>query len=276
MKYKLVMDSSGDLQTMEDVAFSCAPLKIQSGDRSYTDDCHADVADMVSYLRGYKGKSASACPSIGEYLESFDEAENVYIITITSNLSGSYNAAKAAGEEYMELHPDRRVHVFDSLTAGPEMTMLAEKIRELILAEADHETIVAQGEAYLKTTRTLFSLESMHNLAANGRVPGVVAKAAGVLGIRMIGQASDVGTIQPIGKARGEAKVAPAVYKHMTDAGYKGGFVRIHHCFNPIAADKLREAVHLDYPDATVIIGTTGILCSFYAEQGGMIIGYEV
>lgn len=276
MKYKLIVDSSGDLQTMEGIPFSCAPLKIQAGDRSYTDDCHADVADMVNYLRSYKDKSASACPSIGDYLDAFEDAENIYCITITSNLSGSYNSAKAAGDEYMEHHPDRNVYVFDSLTAGPEMTLLAERIRELILKGADHNTIVEEGEAYLKGTKTLFSLESMHNLAANGRVPHIVAKATGVLGIRMIGQASDVGTIQPVGKARGETKVAPGIYKHMTEAGYSGGRVRIHHCFNPAGAEKLRDLIHEHHPEAPVVIGTTGILCSFYAEQGGMIIGYEI
>lgn len=276
MKYKLVMDSSGDLHSMEHVPFACAPLKIQAGERGYSDDCMADVADMVTYLHSYKGTSASACPSIGDYLEAFADAENVYCITITSNLSGSYNAAKAAGDEYMENHPGRNVHVFDSLTAGPEMTLLAEKVRELILAEADHKTIVEEGEAYLKSTRTLFALESMHNLAANGRVPHIVAKATGILGIRLIGQASDIGTIQPVGKARGETKVAPEIYKQMTQAGFCGGRVRIHHCFNPAGAEKLRTLIHSHYPDSPVIIGTTGILCSFYAEKGGMIIGYEV
>ena len=149
MSYKIVMDSAGDLHSFEGVDFACAPLKIQAGEREFVDDAGMDVADMVRYLRGYKGKSASACPSIGDYLEAFGEAENVYCITITSNLSGSYNAAKAAADTYKEQHPQRNIHVFDTLSAGPEMTLLAEKVRELILAGTDHETIVAKGYEYL-------------------------------------------------------------------------------------------------------------------------------
>ena len=276
MSYKIVMDSAGDLHSFDGIDFSCAPLKIQAGEREFVDDAGMDVADMVRYLRSYKGKSASACPSIGDYLEAFGDAENVYCITITSNLSGSYNAAKAAADTYKEQHPERNIHVFDTLSAGPEMTLLAEKLRELISAGSDHETIVAQGYEYLKRTRLVFSLESLHNLAVNGRVPAVVAKATGILGIRLIGKASDVGTLQPVGKARGEGKVVPELFKHMTGAGYKGGRMRIHHCFNPAGAEKLRSLVLEHYPAADVLIDTNKGLCSFYAEHGGMLIGYEI
>jgi len=276
MSYKIVMDSAGDLHSFEGVDFACAPLKIQAGEREFVDDTGMDVADMVRYLRGYKGKSASACPSIGDYLEAFGEAENVYCITITSKLSVSYNAAKASADTYKEQHPQRNIHVFDTLSAGPEMTLLAEKVRELILAGTDHETIVAKGYEYLHRTRLAFSLESLHNLAVNGRVPSVVAKATGILGIRLIGKASDVGTLQPVGKARGDGKVVPELYKHMSQNGYKGGRVRIHHCFNPAAAQRMNDLILASYPNAEVIIDTNKGLCSFYAEQGGMLIGYEI
>lgn len=276
MKYKIVMDSAGDLHTLADVAYACAPLKIQAGEREFVDDADVNVEEMVRYLRSYKGKSASACPSVGEYLEAFGDAENVYCITITSNLSGSYNAAKAAADTYKEAHPERNIHVFDTLSAGPEMTLLAEKLRELVLAELDHESIVRRGSEYLARTRLVFSLESLHNLAANGRVPVVVSKATGILGIRLIGQASDVGTLQPVGKARGEGKVTAELLKHMIARGYSGGRMRIHHCINRPAAESLRELVHKHFPEAEILIDTTGALCSFYAEQGGMLVGYEV
>ena len=275
MNYKLIMDSSGDLKSMEGEAYASVPLKIQAGDRSYVDDAHVDVADMVQFLRSYKGKSASACPSIGEYLEAFGDAEYVYCVTITSNLSGSYNAAKAAADTYMEQYPERKVHVFDSLSAGPEMTLLLLKLQELVHAGNDHETVVHEANEYLSRTRLAFSLESLHNLAVNGRVPAVVAKATGILGIRLIGKASDVGTLQPVGKARGEAKVVPELFKHMSESGYNGGKVRIHHCFNTPAAEKLRNTILEAFPNANVVIDIAHALCSFYAEQGGMLIGYE-
>jgi DegV family protein with EDD domain len=209
-------------------------------------------------------------------MEAFGDADNVYCITITSNLSGSYNAAKAAADEYKELHPERNIHVFDSLSAGPELTLLALRLKELFEQQADHDTIVRVGYEYLATTRLAFSLESLHNLAANGRVPAVVAKATGILGIRLIGKASTEGTLQPVGKARGEGKVVPELFKHMKEAGYHGGRVRIHHCINPVGAQRMKDTLLEAFPTADIVIDTTKGLCSFYAEQGGMLIGYEV
>ena len=159
---------------------------------------------------------------------------------------------------------------------SPEMTLLLLKIRELVHAGNDHETVVREANEYLSRTRLAFSLESLHNLAVNGRVPAVVAKATGILGIRLIGKASDVGTLQPVGKARGEAKVVPELFKHMSESGYCGGKVRIHHCFNAPAAEKLRSTILETFPNANVVIDIAHALCSFYAEQGGMLIGYEI
>ena len=275
MKHKLIMDSSGDVQAFAGMDYACAPLKILAGSREFVDDTSLDVGEMVSYLREYKGKASTSCPGVGEYLEAFGDAENVYCITITSNLSGSYNAAAVAAKTYQEQHPDRNIHVFDSLSTGPEMLLLAEKIRELADAGQPFEEIVRQGKEYLLTTRLMFSLESLHNLANNGRVPPAVAKVAGILGIRLLGRASEEGTLQPTGKARGEKKVGPELFKHLVSMGYKGGKVRIHHCFNPSAAESLRQLIREEFPAADISLGTTGGLCSFYAEQGGMLVGFE-
>ena len=269
------MDSSGDLLQLDGVDFASVPLKILAGEREFTDDAEVDVQGMVDYLKGYKGKASTSCPGVGEYLEAFGDAEQVFCVTITSNLSGSYNAAEVAARTYLEQHPERKVHVFDSLSAGPEMTLLAEKIRDLLCKKMSFESIVQYVKEYQKKTKLLFSLESLHNLANNGRVPGAVAAIAGMLGIRLIGKARDVGTLQPTGKARGEKKLIPELMKHLIDMGYNGGRVRIDHCNNVNAANKLREAVLARFPAAEVLIGVTGALCSFYAEQGGMLIGFE-
>jgi len=223
MKTKLVMDSAGDIQTFDGIDFTCVPLKISTDTREFVDDEHVDVTEMVDYLLSYKGKATTACPGVGEYLEAFGDAEEVYCITITGTLSGSYNAACVAARDYMEKYPQRKVHVVDSLSTGPEMLVLAEKIRELVAEEKSFETIVEEIEAYKKTTRLAFSLESLHNLANNGRVPAAVAKITGVLGIRLIGKASDVGDLQPTGKARGEKKVVTEMVDHILKLGYNWG-----------------------------------------------------
>lgn len=275
MKSKIVMDSSGNLQQLMNTEFASVPLKIVTGEREFVDDSSTDIPEMVDYLKKYSGKTSSSCPAVGDYIDAFGDAENVYCITITSQLSGSCNAARIAAETYCGKHSGRKVHVIDSLSTGPEMMLLAEKLRELIEEKLPFEAITEKIREYQQKTHLLFSLESLHNLAANGRVPSVIAKAIGVLGIRLVGKASDEGTLQQTDKVRGEAKVIPAMIKNMLAAGYNGGKVRIDHCLNELAALELRRAILEKFPKANISIGTTGALCSFYAEHGGMLVGYE-
>lgn len=275
MDYKIVMDSAGDLRELEQAEFSNVPLKILAGSREFVDDTTTNVEEMVEYMSHYVGKSSTACPSAGEYLEAFGDAEDVYCVTITSGLSGSYNAASIAAQTYQEQYPQRRIHVFDTLSAGPEMTLIAEKIRELVQQKLPFDKIVAQVEEYSRKTRLVFSLESLHNLAQNGRVPGAVAKLAGILSLRLVGKASDEGTLQPTGKARGDQKVPGELLKQLISLGYNGGRVRIHHCCNLPSAQRLKQAILEKFPKASIIIDKTGALCSFYAERGGLLVGFE-
>lgn len=275
MRNKIIMDSAGDLQILEGADFACVPLKIVTENREFIDDPTTDVAQMIDYLRSYSGKASTACPGVGEYLEAFEGGENVYCVTITSGLSGSYNAAAIAAQTYMEQHPERKVHVFDTLSAGPEMALLAEKLRDMVAEGLNFDQIVAKGKEYLQKTRLIFSLESLHNLANNGRVPTVVAKAVGILGLRLLGRASEEGKLQPNGKARGEKKVVPELMKKLQEMGYAGGKLRISHCCNENAAQELKQAVLGRFRQADVNIWPAKALCSFYAEAGGLLVGFE-
>lgn len=274
MDARIVMDSAGDIKRLENADFVSVPLKIMTDLREFIDDETIRVEEMVAHLKAYKGKSGTACPSVGEYLEAFGRAQSVYCITITSNLSGSYNAAKIAAETYKGQHPERNVFVFDSLSTGPEMVLLAQKIRGLIHEKVPFQQVVERGKAYLEKTRLAFSLECLNNLANNGRVPVAVAKLAGILNIRLTGIAYE-GRLKPIGKARGEKKVGPELMKILADQGYAGGRVLINHCLNSAGAENLRKLILEEFPAAKVDIGETGGLCSFYAEQGGLLVGFE-
>lgn len=276
MSSRIVIDSSGDLLHFNDVDFASVPLKILAGEKEFVDNDVHQTQEMIRFLKDYKGKTTTSCPGVGEYMEAFGDADHVYCVTITSNLSGSYNAAEVAARAYLEQYPDRKVHVFDSLSCGPEMALLAEKIRDLLKEKIPFESIIQSIKSYQQKTRLIFTLESLHNLANNGRVSGTVAALAGMLGIRMIGKASDAGTLQPIGKARGEKKLVPEIVKHLKEMGYNGGKVRIDHCENETSANRLRELILSLFPSADISIGVTGALCSFYAEHGGMLIGFEV
>ena len=271
---KIVVDSSANMAS--EVSFvSSVPLKIITDHQEYVDDAELNTTAMVWDLQTYTGKSSTACPSPQDWMDAFDNKPYVFCIAITSNLSGSCNAANIAKTDYELEYPDRKVFVIDTLSTGGEMELIAEKIREWMEADFSFEEICEKVKDYQQHTGLMFMLESLQNLANNGRVNKVVAKAAGILGIRMVGRASDVGTLEPLDKCRGEKKALAALADHMVAMGYEGGKMRISHCMNPTAAETLRSNILAAYPTADIKIRPTGGLCSFYAEKGGLLIGFE-
>ena len=272
---KIVTDSSADVMSLADVAFESAPLKIITADREYVDDGNLDVEGMVNDLAAYRGKSSTSCPNPEDWLRAFGDAEHVFCVTITGTLSGSYNAAMVAKKTYEEAHPDRRVFVLNSLSTGPEMALIIDKMRELILAGKEFDEICESINQYSQKTGLLFMLESMRNLANNGRVSPIVAKMAGLLGIRVVAKASDKGDIEPLNKCRGEKKALETLVEHLKNLGLKEGRVRIAHCFNEPAAIALRELIQKNFARVQVELTRCRGLCSFYAERGGMLVGFE-
>lgn len=275
MNFKLVTDSSSNLFSMEGVSFSSVPLKIITDQKEFVDDPQLNLEEMLSCLASYKGRSGTSCPNIQEWLDAFGDADGVFALTITSSLSGCYNAAVQAKEHYEAEHPGRRVCCLDSLSAGPELVVIAEKLRELIRAGKAFDEIEAEIRSYMKKTRLIFTLESLNNMAQNGRVSPLIAKACGLLGIRIVGQASSEGTLQPLHKSRGTAKALKIMLSEMKKNGYQGGKVRIVHCQNEAAAQEFRKLILGEFPEGDVTVGPMTALCSFYAEAGGLMIGYE-
>ena len=272
---KIVVDSSANLTDMGMVPFASAPLKIITDSKEYTDNNNLDVKEMADMLYHYHGKSSTSCPNINDWLTAFGDAEKIICITITSALSGTYNSACMAKQAYEELHPQRRVHVIDSRSTGPEMALMAYKAHEMIAEGADFDAVTEALAEY--NTDLIFVLESMKNLANNGRVSKIAATAAGVLGVRAIGKASDEGTLELLSKSRGASRSTDAVVKHMTDCGYSGGKVRIAHCQNDKGAYELSLKIKRTFPSANkIIIEECRGLCSFYAEKGGILIGFEI
>lgn len=274
-KFKIVADSSANLYSYPTAAFASAPLKIIAGDREWVDTAELDVEEMVEYLLKYNGKSGSACPAPADWLDAFEDYDDIYCITITGNLSGSYNSASIAAEDYMSQYPGRKVHVFDSLSAGPELHIIVDKIAEVANEGKCFEEVVEAVNAYMQNTGLVFCLESMKNLANNGRCSHLAAKAAGILNIRPVGVASEVGTLEMLDKPRGEKRAIASCYSAMKERAYSGGKVYIANCMNPAMAESLKKTIHAEYPQAEVLIYSTGALCSFYAEKGGLMIGFE-
>ena len=248
MNFRIVTDSSSNVLSRPGEDYACVPLKVVA-EQEYADVPGLNVAQMVEDLKNHKGKSGSSCPNVGEWLEAFGDAEYVFGITITKHLSGSYNAARQAAETYMEEHPGRRVYIFDSLSAGPELMMIADKIRQCEAEGDDFDTTIEKVLDYHNHTHTIFCLESMNNLARNGRVNPAVAKIAGVLGIRACGDAPG-GVIKPVHKPRGEKKATQVLLDMMVEKGlYDGALVRIAHCFGEKQANALKELVLSRFPN---------------------------
>lgn len=275
MKYQIAMDSSANLLHMEGVPFASVPLKIVTDQREFVDTPGLNLDAMLEYLAAYKGRSGTSCPNVGDWLAAFGDADCVFALTITSALSGCCNAALQAKAVYEEEHPGRRVCVLDSLSTGPEMALIAEKLRELIGKESYFDAIEFEIREYMTHTHLMFTLESLNNMARNGRVSPLIAKACGLLGIRILGQASAEGTLQPLHKCRGEDKALKKLVEEMKKAGYRGGRVRVVHCKNKQAAETLASSLRAEFPDCDLTVGSTTALCSFYAERGGILVGFE-
>lgn len=272
---KIVVDSASDMLTLDGIEFASAPLKIITADKEYVDDANLDVEEMVNDLLAYKGKSSTSCPNCEEWIQAFGNAERIFCITITGTLSGSYNSACIAKQTYEEQYPDRKVCVINSLTTGPEMRLIVEKIQELIEQEKTYEEICTLIAEEMKDMGLFFMLESMRNLANNGRVNPIVAKIAGFLGIRVVGKASDKGDLQQLDKCRGEKKALDAIITHLKELGGKLKKIIIAHCLNENAALALKERILQEFEKVKIEICKCRGLCSFYAEKGGLLVGYE-
>ena len=274
MNYRIVADSSSNILSMGDPHYFSVPMKVRA-EKEYIDDINLNVAQMVEDLKHHKGSSGSACPSVGEWLDAFGDADMVFGTTMSKGLSGSYNAACEAARMFEEENPGKKAYIFNTLSAGPQQAFLNEKIMELAEQGLDFETIQEKALEYYKHTHILFCLESMMNLARNGRVSLAAAKIAGVLGIRACGDVK-AGMITPVHKPRGARKATETLVEMMKERGfYDGAQLRIAHCLGQTQAQNLADAVLKQFPNARITIEPTTALCSFYAEAGGLMIGFE-
>ncbi len=276
-KMKLVIDSASNIREYSGIDYEIVPLSIRTNEKEYRDDSELDVLNMVSELEKYKGKSGSACPGTGEYMDAVKGEKEAIIVTLASKLSGSFNAAQTAAGLYMEENADTTVYALDSNSIGPVERLIADRFKKNVDEGKSIDETFDDLNAYSKNhLRIGFCLKSLVNLANNGRISPVVAKFANVVGIRIVGVFSEWGELQPTHKARGDKKSLEAMLENMENDGYKGGKMYIDHCDGLSTALSLRERVLEKHPGAEVTIGETTGLCSFYAERGGIVFGYEI
>lgn len=274
-KVKIVADSSCDLFELKKTEFSCAPMKVITAEKEFVDESSLDVNEMVEFMDQYKGKSKSSCPNVTDWLDAFDGADDIFCVTITSGLSGSFNSACSAKQIYESENEGKRVFVIDTLSAGPEITLVIEKLEEYIEKDIPYEEICDKITEYLKKTGLLFMLKSLKNFANNGRVSPIVAKLVGIAGICIVGKASNEGTLEPMHKCRGEKRSLETIVAALETEGFRSGKISIGHCQNESGAMRLKELILEKFKNAAVEIHKLRGLCSFYAEMGGVLVGFE-
>lgn len=278
MKWKIVTDSGSNIREIdnlpEGVDFDLIPLILHVDEKDFVDEPTLDVKELVDAVEKAPS-SSSACPAPGVYAEKFKGADNVICFTISSNLSGSYNSAELGRTIALEENPDANIHIYDSLSAGGEMDLLVWEALDFIKEGKDFQEVTADLEAYHKNTFVSFMLKSIENLVKNGRVNKAIGSIVGLLNIHVIGVRSEEGTIEMANRARGEKRALNTFLKEIIENGYNGKKMEISHVLNPTLAEKVADMVREKFPQAEINIIPTSGLCSFYAENGGLIVGYE-
>ncbi|NQI69705.1 DegV family protein [Streptococcus suis] len=279
-KWKIVVDSGCDYRQLKNLApdteFISVPLTIQVGEQAFVDDENLDIDHMMNVMEASKSAAGSACPSPQAYQAAFEGAENIIVMTITGGLSGSFNAARVARDMFVEEHPEVNIHLIDSLSASGEMDLIVDEINRLIATGLNFEELVQAITTYQENSKLLFVLAKVDNLVKNGRLNKLVGTVVGLLNIRMVGEASSEGKLELLQKARGHKKSVTAAFDEMKKAGYKGGRIVMAHRNNAKFFQQFSDLVKAEFASAIIEEVPTSGLCSFYAEEGGLLMGYEI
>lgn len=279
MAWMIVSDSSCDIRELRPlspgVQFSLVPFKVRIGQREYVDLATLNIPQMMQAMTDYNGASTTACPSPEEWAERFLQADQVIALTISSNLSGSYNAAVAARAMVLEEYPDKQIFILDTLSCSGALASAALLANRLIGEGAGFEEVCTALREQSEAGHILFALASFDNLAKNGRVSKVVGFIAGRLNMRVLGKRTPDGKIDFFYKTRGEARVLARILEQMDRDGYDGRLpVQIAHCSNENAAAMLTHGIRAKWPQAEIFVHPCGGLCSFYAQDQGIILTY--
>ncbi len=279
--WKIVVDSSSDMHegfaSTPEVGFAIAPLTVQIDGMSFIDEAGIDVERMMRLMETAKGTTSSACPSPDAWAKAFADGEQVFAITISSALSGSYNAACIGRELALEANPDCKICVIDSRQTAGSIVLIAEKIKELIAKGLPFAEIEAAVTDYAHTVNILFTLSSFNNLVKNGRMHKIVGVLAKTLQMRIVGTTTPQGEITVIHKCRGEQQTLTTLVKEMQEkhgADLCNRHVVMSHCFNPKLAATLKHMLEQQAPGIRCTIQETHALTSYYAENSGLIVSY--
>ena len=276
MSYRIVVDSCCELQEeyKKDGRFRIVPLRLEVGDYQVTDDEHFDQKEFLAQVAACPQCPKSACPSPEKYLEAYgDDAEEVYVVTLSSHLSGSYNSAVAGRDMYLEKYGGRKIHVVDSESASCGETQLAMRIMQYREAGLSFEETVKKIETFKRRMRTYFVLDNLETLRKNGRLTGVKAIMASALNIKPV-MAGTFGEIEQKGQAIGTnkalARMADCLVADVPDTEKRT--LMITHCNCPERAGYMRDLMEKRASYRDVVIMDAAGVSSMYANDGGVIV----
>ena len=275
MHWNIICDSSCDLLGLEnkDINYSNVPFYINIEEREFVDDDNLDTAQMVAFMKESKKASASACPSPESWKEKMTIGENNICVTISKNLSGSYQSADIAAKEIMEENPGANVVVVDGCATGPSSVLTVKKLVELIENGEDFENVVKKTEEYVSGIHTVFALSCFDNLVKAGRVGKIAGILAASLDFRGVG-VEEGGRIAFRAKVRGKKKAIQTMLDVIKENGFNSNEVVISHCMNEPLALKMKEELLSINSGLNITILPTRGLNSYYADKEGLIISY--
>ena len=274
--YKIIIDSCGELskEMQEDGHFENVPLTLQIGDTEIVDDKSFDQADFLKKVAESEEGPKSACPSPDAYMQAMDcEAEHIYVITLSSQLSGSYNSACLAKDLFLEDNEDKKICVIDSKSASIGESLIGLHIAACEEAGMDFETVVENVEKYIEEQHTFFVLESLETLRKAGRLSNLKAKLASTLNIKPIMGSTEEGSIQQLAQARGMNKALDRMIQSMMEVtqNCENRILAISHCNCKERALQLKEKIEKVASFKDIFIVDTAGVSSMYANDGGII-----
>ena len=277
MSYKIAIDSCGELlnEWKDDERIESVPLTLMVGGESIIDDETFDQKDFLKKVAACLECPKSACPSPERYMKAYEcEADHIYAVTLSSELSGSYNSAVLGKSLFLEDNPGKKIHVFNSKSASGGESLIAMKIVECEEKGLSFEEVIETVDKYIEEMSTFFVLENLETLRKNGRLSRVKALVASALKIKPVMGSTPEGSICQFDQARGMNK---AIVKMVELVGEKGiniheKIVAITYCNCPERAKMLEEAIRERLNPAKIVVMDTAGVSSMYANDGGIIV----
>ena len=277
MAFRIIADSSCDIfdldRKIDGLYFNTVPFVITVDGKDFVDDDKLNVKELVEAMAA-SSKSHTSCPSPADWVREFGEEGDVFALTISSNLSGSYNSACTARNMVLENDPERNIEILDTRGTGPSLSMTIDKLCDLIRQGLSFKEVRTQIHKFMEDHKLIFALSSYHNLVNNGRMPKIAGIVLGHLGLWGVGIASEEGTIKMKKIAKGGKKTLQVIMNDFKERTADKESIVISHCQNEAFALNLKKAVEAEYPEKIVKIYPTRGLCSYYAEKGGIIVGF--